>query len=159
MLIDAATHACEFDYSVDTVQEVTGAVEQCKTAVHTLIEKIGAALAAVRGRNLDDIRSLGDANVYSFVLGLVADAQLLLEAVDVQLLPHPELHVELLANVRKTLCEAASICIKQQCAGNPEYSVPAECDCQNPQEWDFPSTSMEAVYSILVGDFVECRIM
>ncbi|WP_155638059.1 hypothetical protein [Anaplasma phagocytophilum] len=159
MLIEAAATACNLDYSMSAVPEATSGIEQCKTAIHNLVEKVGAALAAVRGRNLDEIKSLGDANASSYITGLVADAQLLLESIDVNTIPDPVRHGQLFTNLRNALCEAASICIKQQCAGNPEYSVPAECDCQNPQEWDFPSTSMEAVYSSLVGDFVECRIM
>ncbi|SBO14980.1 hypothetical protein ANAPC1_01358 [Anaplasma phagocytophilum] len=88
----------------------------------------------MRGRNLDDTTSLGNANALSFVMGLVADAHLLLESIDVNTIPDPVQHEKLLANVRNTLHEAASICIKQQCIGSPEYRVPAECDCQNPQE-------------------------
>ncbi|WP_433846674.1 hypothetical protein AB9K21_01835 [Anaplasma phagocytophilum] len=159
MLIEAEATACDLDYSMSAVQEATSGIEQCKTAIHNLVAKVGAALAAVRGRNLNEIKSLGDANVSSYITGLVADAQQLLESIDVDTLPDPVQHEKLLANLRNALCEAAAVCVKQQYMGNPEYGVPAECDCQNPQEWDFPSTSMEAVYSSLVGDFVECRIM
>ncbi|SCV61819.1 hypothetical protein ANAPRD1_01136 [Anaplasma phagocytophilum] len=144
MLLEAAANACNLDYSMSAVPEATSGIEQCKIVLHDLTEKIGASLSVLRGRSIGEIRSLGDANVFSYITGLIADAQLLLEDIGVHSLPNPELHGELLNNVRKTLCEAAAICIKQQYAGNPEYSVPAECDCANPQEWDFPSTNVAA---------------
>ncbi|WP_145915494.1 hypothetical protein [Anaplasma phagocytophilum] len=144
MLIEAAATACDLDYSMSAVPEATSSIEQCKTAIHNLVEKVGAALAAVCGRNLDEIKSLGDANASSYITGLVAGAQQLLESIDVDTLPDPVRHGELLHRTREILIDAGSLCIRLQCAGDPEYSVPAECDCQNPQEWDFPSTSMEA---------------
>ncbi|EOA62300.1 hypothetical protein [Anaplasma phagocytophilum] len=152
MLVEAAANACNLDSSMSAVVEAPNSVELCKIVLHDLMGMIGISLATLRDRSLVQVKSLGNANVLSYITGLVADALLLLEAIDVSSLPNPELHGELLNNVRKTLCETASICIKQQCAGSPEYSVPAECDCDNPQEWDFPSTNVEAAYPSVVAD-------
>ncbi|UQD54838.1 hypothetical protein ESP60_05220 [Anaplasma phagocytophilum] len=123
---------------------IEGDIENCKRTILGVGEKLQAALSALRGRSLNEVKSLEDANVFSHITGTLADAQSLLEAIDAQLLPHPELHEELLANVRNTLHEAASIFIKQQCAANPEYSVPAVLDCNNPKAWGFPSTRFAA---------------
>ncbi|SCV63719.1 hypothetical protein ANAPH2_00723 [Anaplasma phagocytophilum] len=74
----------------------------------------------------------------------MADAQLLLESIDVRLLPNPMLHGELLDCTREILLGIGSLCIRLQCAGNPEYSVPAEFDCAHPNEGGFPSTKFAA---------------
>ncbi|KJV64057.1 hypothetical protein APHMUC_0523 [Anaplasma phagocytophilum str. ApMUC09] len=160
MLLEAVStmHAVHTSFNT-TPTVIEGDIENCKRTILGVGEKLQEALSVLRGRSLNEVKSLGDANVFSHITGILADAKSLLEAVDVQLLPHPELHVELLANVRKTLCEAAAICIKQQYAGNPEYSVPAEFDCANPRAWGFPSTRFAAIDTSLVRDFMECRIM
>ncbi|SCV63004.1 hypothetical protein ANAPH1_00321 [Anaplasma phagocytophilum] len=160
MLLEAVStmHAVHTSFNT-TPTVIEGDIENCKRTILGVGEKLQAALSVLRGRSLNEVKSLGDANVFSHITGLLADAQSLLEAVDVQLLPHPELHVELLANVRKTLCEAAAICIKQQCAGNPEYSVPAECGCENPQDWNFSSTNVESASPSSVADPRGCYIV
>ncbi|WP_231106742.1 hypothetical protein, partial [Anaplasma phagocytophilum] len=152
ILAEATAAAYEVCSAFSAVPVATSYVEQCKIVLHDLTEKIGASLSVLRGRSIGEIRSLGDANVYSFVLGLVADAQLLLESIDVSALPDHVQYEKLFTNIGRALCEAASICVKQQCAGNPEYGVPAECDCQNPQEWNFPSTNVAAVSLSIVAD-------
>ncbi|SCV66337.1 hypothetical protein ANAPH1_01021 [Anaplasma phagocytophilum] len=145
MLLEAVSTMYAVYTSFNTTPTVIeGDIENYKRTIFGVGEKLQAALSVLRGRSLNEVKSLGDANVFSYITGLIADAQLLLEDIGVHSLPNPELHGELLNNVRKTLCEAAAICIKQQYAGNPEYSVPAECDCANPQEWDFPSTNVAA---------------
>ncbi|WP_248886792.1 hypothetical protein [Anaplasma phagocytophilum] len=159
MLLEATAATCEVCAAFSAVPAATSDVGRGKILAGDLNGKLGAALSVLHGRHLSGIRSLGDANVFSYITGILADAQLLLEDIDVHSLPNPELHGELLNNVRKTLCEAAAICIKQQCAGNPEYSVPAECDCNNPNEWGFPSTDIEDLVASLLGDLMECRIM
>ncbi|EOA62299.1 hypothetical protein [Anaplasma phagocytophilum] len=160
MLLEAVStmHAVHTSFNT-TPTVIEGDIENCKRTILGVGEKLQAALSVLRGRSLTDVKSLGDANVFSHITGILADAQSLLEAIDVRLFPNPTLHGELLNNVRKTLCEAAAICIKQQCAGNPEYSVPTELDCANPRAWGFPSTKFAAVATSLVGDFIGCRIM
>ncbi|WP_248886791.1 hypothetical protein [Anaplasma phagocytophilum] len=76
-----------------------------------------------------------------------------------RLLPNPTLHGELLNRTREILLGVGSLCIELQCAGNTEYRVPAECDCNNPNEWGFPSTDIEDLVASLLGDLMECRIM
>ncbi|SCV61680.1 hypothetical protein ANAPH2_00052 [Anaplasma phagocytophilum] len=160
MLLEAVStmHAVHTSFNT-TPTVIEGDIENCKRTILGIGEKLQEALSVLRGRSLNEVKSLGDANVFSHITGILADAQSLLEAVDVQLLPHPELHVELLANVRKTLCEAAAICIKQQYAGNPEYSVPAECGCENPQDWNFSSTNVESASPSSVADPRGCYIV
>ncbi|WP_080651092.1 hypothetical protein [Anaplasma phagocytophilum] len=138
---------------------IEGDIENCKRTVLGVGAKLQAALSVLRGRSLNEVKSLGDANVFSHITGLLADAKLLLEAIDVSSLPNPELHGELLNNVRKTLCEAAAVCVKQQCMGNPEYGVPVEFDCANPRAWGFSSTNVEAAYPSLVADSMGYHIL
>ncbi|ANC34354.1 hypothetical protein P029_03170 [Anaplasma phagocytophilum str. Norway variant2] len=159
MLLEAVSAIYTVQTSFNAISPIDGDIENCQRTILGVGEKLQEALAALRGRSLNEVKSLGDANVFSHITGLLADAQSLLEAVDVQLLPHPELHVELLANVRKTLCEAAAICIKQQYAGNPEYSVPVECGCENPQDWNFSSTNVESASPSSVADPRGCYIV
>ncbi|WP_196765928.1 hypothetical protein [Anaplasma phagocytophilum] len=144
MLLEAVSTMHAVQTSFNAISPIAGDIEKCKRTVLGIGEKLQEALAVLRGRSLNEVTSLGDANAFSHITGILADAQLLLGAIDLSSLPNPELHVELLANVRNTLHEAAAICIKQQCAGNPEYSVPVECDCANPNEGGFPSTKFAA---------------
>ncbi|KDB56261.1 hypothetical protein O997_03895 [Anaplasma phagocytophilum str. MRK] len=159
MLLEATAAAYEVCSAFSAVPVATSDVEQSKTHAGDLHKKLRAALSVLRGKSGSDIRSLGNANALSHITGLLADAQSLLESIDVHSLPNPELHGELLNNVRKTLCEAAAVCVKQQCMGNPEYGIPAECDCANPQDWDFPSTNVEAAYPSLVADSMGYHIL
>ncbi|WP_226988806.1 hypothetical protein [Anaplasma phagocytophilum] len=160
MLLEAVSTTHAVHTSFNTIPTVTeGDIENCKRTVLGVGAKLQAALSVLRGRSLNEVKSLGDANAVSYITGLIADAQLLLEDIDVHSLPNPELHGELLNNVRKTLCEAAAVCVKQQCMGNPEYGVPAECDCANPQDWDFPSTNVEAAYPSVVADSMGYHIL
>ncbi|SBO14754.1 hypothetical protein ANAPC1_01121 [Anaplasma phagocytophilum] len=128
MLLDGVSAMYIVHTSFNAIPPIDGDIENCQRTVLGIVEKLQAALSALRGRNLTDVPSLGNVNVLSHITGLVADAQLLLESIDVNSLPNPPLHGELLNNVRKRLCEAASMCIKQQCAGNPEYMTPQESD-------------------------------
>ncbi|WP_081080923.1 hypothetical protein, partial [Anaplasma phagocytophilum] len=110
MLLEAVSAIHIVSTALNTILPIDGDIENCKRTILGIGEKLQEALSVLRGRSLNEVKSLGDANVFSYITGILADAQSLLEAVDVQLLPHPELHVELLANVRKTLQEAATIC-------------------------------------------------
>ncbi|ANC34352.1 hypothetical protein P029_03160 [Anaplasma phagocytophilum str. Norway variant2] len=114
-----------------------------------IVEKLQEVLSALRGRNITEATSLGDANALSCITGTVADAQLLLESIDVHSLPNPALHGELLNNVRKRLCEAASICIGLQCAGNPEYMTPQESDFDPGVGEGNPSTYLAALSTLM----------
>ncbi|WP_231106684.1 hypothetical protein [Anaplasma phagocytophilum] len=160
MLLEAVSTMHAVHTSFNTTQTVIeGDIENCKRTILGIGEKLQEALAVLRGRSLNEVTSLGDANAFSHITGLLAYAQSLLESIDVNSLPSHALHGKLLNNVRNTLQEAAAICIKQQYAGNPEYSAPAECDCANHRAWGFPSTRFAAIDTSLVGDFMECRIM
>uniref|UniRef100_UPI00201B18AF hypothetical protein n=1 Tax=Anaplasma phagocytophilum TaxID=948 RepID=UPI00201B18AF len=152
MLLEATATTCEVCASLSAVPQTTSNIEQCKIDAENLNKTLVEVLHVVRGRNLNEVKSLGDANTFSHLTNLLADAQLLLEAIDVHSLPDSSLYVKLLGNVENTLCDAVSTCIRKQCAGNPEYSVPTECDCANPNEWDFPSPRIESAYQSLVAD-------
>ncbi|QLL67297.1 hypothetical protein O998_03345 [Anaplasma phagocytophilum str. Norway variant1] len=141
--------------SFNAILPIVGDIENCKRTVLGIVEKLQAALSALRGRNLNDVKSLGDANALSCVTGIVADAQALLESIDMCLLPNPTLHGELLHRTREILIDVGSLCIRLQCAGNPEYSVPTEPDGAA-HEWDFPSTSVEVAFPSVVIDSGVC---
>ncbi|SBO14410.1 hypothetical protein ANAPC1_00764 [Anaplasma phagocytophilum] len=117
--------------------------------IEKIKEKLQEALAVMRGIRLSEIKSLEDANVCSRVLGLVADAQLLLESIDVYSSQNPAVYRVLLNNVRYKLCEAASMCIKQQCAGNPEYMTPQESDFDPGVGEENPSTYLAALSTLM----------
>ncbi|QLL67286.1 hypothetical protein O998_02910 [Anaplasma phagocytophilum str. Norway variant1] len=123
---------------------IEGDIENYKRTIFGVGEKLQAALSVLRDRSLNELKSLGDANAFSYMTGLIADAQLLLEDIYVHSLPNPTLHGELLNRIREILLDAGSLCIGQQYAANPEYSVPAELDCANPKAWGFPSTRFAA---------------
>ncbi|QLL66818.1 hypothetical protein O998_03340 [Anaplasma phagocytophilum str. Norway variant1] len=117
--------------------------------IEKIKEKLQEALAVMRGIRLSEIKSLEDANVCSDVLGLVADAQLLLESINVYSSQNPSVNRVLLNNVRYKLCEAASICIGLQCAGNPEYMTPQESDFDPGVGEGNPSTYLAALSTLM----------
>ncbi|ANC34353.1 hypothetical protein P029_03165 [Anaplasma phagocytophilum str. Norway variant2] len=155
MLLEAVSAMYTVQTSFNAILPIVGDIENCKRTVLGIVEKLQAALSALRGRNLNDVKSLGDANALSCVTGIVADAQALLESIDMCLLPNPTLHGELLHRTREILIDVGSLCIRLQCAGNPEYSVPTEPDGAA-HEWDFPSTSVEVAFPSTVIDSGVC---
>ncbi|ANC34282.1 hypothetical protein P029_02730 [Anaplasma phagocytophilum str. Norway variant2] len=145
MLLEAVSTMYAVYTSFNTTPTVIeGDIENYKRTIFGVGEKLQAALSVLRGRSLNELKSLGDANAFSYMTGLIADAQLLLEDIYVHSLPNPTLHGELLNRIREILLDAGSLCIGQQYAANPEYSVPAELDCANPKAWGFPSTRFAA---------------
>ncbi|WP_248886763.1 hypothetical protein [Anaplasma phagocytophilum] len=159
MLLEGVSAMYIVHTSFNAIPPIVCEIENCKRTVLGIEEKLQEALSALHGRHLSGVRSLGDANALSCITGIVADAQALLESIDMRSLPNPTLHGELLNRTREILLGVGSLCIELQCAGNPEYSVPAECDCNNPNEWGFPSTDIEDLVASLLGDLMECRIM
>ncbi|EOA62260.1 hypothetical protein [Anaplasma phagocytophilum] len=128
MLLEAVSAMYTVQTSFNAISPIAGDIENCKSTVLGIGEKLQEALSVLRGRSLTDVPSLGNVNVLSHITGLVADAQLLLESIDVRLLPNPMLHGELLNRTREILIDAGSLCIRLQCAGNPEYRPPQESD-------------------------------
>ncbi|WP_231106424.1 hypothetical protein [Anaplasma phagocytophilum] len=149
MLLEAVSAIHIVSNALNAIPPIDGDIENCKRTVLGIGEKVQEALAVMRGRSLTEVKSLGDANALSCITGTVADAQLLLESVDVRSLPNPALHGELLNNVRKRLCEAASMCIKLQCAGNPEYMTPQESDFDPGVGEGSPSTYLAALSTLM----------
>ncbi|WP_196763858.1 hypothetical protein, partial [Anaplasma phagocytophilum] len=84
MLLEAVStmHAVHTSFNT-TPRVIEGDIENCKRTILGVGEKLQAALSVLRGRSLNEVKSLGDANVFSHITGLLADAQSLLEAVDV----------------------------------------------------------------------------
>ncbi|SBO30046.1 hypothetical protein ANAPC2_00095 [Anaplasma phagocytophilum] len=156
MLLEAVSAIYTVQTSFNAISPIDGDIENCQRTVLGIGEKLQAALSALRCRNFTDVPSLGNVNALSHITGLVADAQALLESIDMCLLPNPTLHGELLDCTREILLGIGSLCIRLQCAGNPEYRVPTEYDCGNPKAWNFPSTSVEVAFPSVVIDSGVC---
>ncbi|KJV66930.1 hypothetical protein APHNP_0235 [Anaplasma phagocytophilum str. ApNP] len=149
MLLGAVSAIYTVQTSFNAISPIAGDIENCQRTVLGIGEKVQEALAVLRGRDLTDVPSLGNVNALSHITGLVADAQLLLESIDVRLLPNPMLHGELLNRTREILLGIGSLCIRLQCAGNPEYMTPQESDFDPGVGEENPSTYLAALSTLM----------
>ncbi len=130
------------------VQE-EGKPDHCARSVLKTLEKVQQALSTLKGRKkLCVAQSLRDANVCSFIIGSVADAQQLIDNIDMNALPNPALQSVLLNRTREILSEAGALCIRLQCAGDPEYRIPEEA-VFDLNTWNIPSTHLAAISTVI----------
>lgn len=153
MLLEASAMVYLVNASCAARVQIAGKPDRCACSVLETLDKVQQALSALKGRKkLCVAQSLGDANLCSFITGLVADARRLIENIDMSALPNPTLHGALLNRTREILSAAGSLCIRLQCAGDPEYRIPEESGFDS-NAWNIPSSHLAAISTILSAIF------
>ncbi|WP_155736506.1 hypothetical protein, partial [Anaplasma phagocytophilum] len=125
MLLEASAMVYLVNASCAARVQIAGKPDRCACSVLETLDKVQQALSALKGRKkLCVAQSLGDANVCSFITGSVADAQRLIDNIDMSSLPNPTLHCVLLNRTREILIDVGALCTRLLCTADPKYRPP-----------------------------------
>ncbi|SBO30043.1 hypothetical protein ANAPC2_00094 [Anaplasma phagocytophilum] len=111
MLLEASAMVYMVNTSCAARAQKAKKPDHCARSILKTFKKVRKALSAIRKSSKLCVNQslLYDANVCYTIISLLEDTQLLLESIDVNSLPNPTLHGELLNRTRKSLIDAGSL--------------------------------------------------